>query len=219
MIDVGVMRWFPLAVIVVAGAACADPSQRCGVKTSQGACVSTLSVSPNYRGVATSDVDVVQDQCLVTPGVPAPGDGGVAIPPRYEAEYFADHNVVVRISNRPPVELGAYPDRAPPVVLSRTRVEYHLNGICESSCPDLDPLEFDGPTATVLSGTETDVTLPFMPLRRKIEFVDRGGATNGYPSYTAHYTVLGTDPKGEFEISFDAEFTAGDFDFCKKPGE
>jgi hypothetical protein len=72
-----------------------------------------------------------------------------------------------------------------------------------------------GQTVTIPPISSVTVTLPFVSLAKKSEYVSKGGSLLAYPSYTATYTITGTDSfHNSVSVQGSAQFTIGAFDNC-----
>jgi hypothetical protein len=70
--------------------------------------------------------------------------------------------------------------------------------------------------STVLPAGETiTLRLPLAPLALKDEYLDEGGDPGAVPSYTAEYTLRGTNAFDHgVSVHGSTEFTIGDFNHC-----
>jgi hypothetical protein len=177
--------------------------QRCGEATPSGACLSVVSVVPTTNGEETSNVDVVRGVC-----------GDPSEPLKQTAEPFRDHDAVFTLRNDGPVSVHDPASYAPAVVIERFDVSFQRNTDCQG-CPELTDLHGRGPTVTVLGGQEVQVSLPMMPLRTKLEFIEKNGDADQVPSYSAVYQLHGKDPVSDVTIEGATTFTIGNFDYCE----
>ena len=173
-------------------------SGQCGGANDSDACVRIVTIEPTYLDQTTSNVDVVQGTC-----------------PSGAPESFADHNATVTLSNLPLPGVGPTADTS--VTLQDFSVRYSLNACpAGATCPALDTLTVaPGQTVTIPPISSVTVTLPFVSLAKKSEYVSKGGSLLAYPSYTATYTITGTDSfHNSVSVQGSAQFTIGDFDNC-----
>ena len=182
-------------------------SGQCGGADNSDACVQINTIQPVYLGQMTSNVDAVRDIC--TPDNPAtPVDETVLEP-------FTDHNAIVTISNSPLPGVGPVADTS--VTLQDFSISYTLNSCPASatSCPPLDTLRaVPGQTVTIPPRSSVDITLPFVSLATKSQYVSNG-VPSGFPSYTATYIITGTDAfNNRVSVRGSAQFTIGDFNNC-----
>jgi len=189
-------------------------SGQCGGASDADTCVQINTIQPftTIMGtmVSTSNVDAFQDICtLATPAVLEP---------------FTDHSAMVTISNEPlpGVGPGVGPTAETNVTLQDFSIRYTLNACpAGATCPALDTLTVaPGLTVTIPPTNSVTITLPFVPLAKKFEYANKGGGhlpngTPTYPSYTATYTITGTDLfHNSVSVRGSAPFTIGDFDHC-----
>ena len=126
---------------------------------------------------------------------------------------FGDHNAQVTLSNtRFPTASGGFDIR----ILGYS-VFYSINQ-CPAlarGCPPLPGFTVSSQTTVIPVGTSVTLTLPFVPLRVKQEYVAAGGElfSRSLPSYDATYvfTAQTISFNQTFTVSGDAEFTIGDF--------
>src|SRR5262249_36790202 len=182
-------------------------SGQCGGASDANACVQIGTIAPIYLGQATSNVDVIRDLCM---------SGQTT-----SDEPFTDHNAMVTISNSPlpGVGPGVGPTANTSVTLQDFSIRYTLNACpAGATCPVLDTLAMaPGQTVTIPAGGSATITLPFVSLAKKIEYVSKGGSLLAFPSYTATYTITGTDVfHNSVSVRGSAQFTIGDFDYCTR---
>lgn len=191
-----------LALAAVAG--CAEQSQ-CGATTNSGACLRVDSIIPTYESSNTDSVDVVQNSCLVGTGATA-----MTVP-----EPFTDHDADVTVTN---TQLDKGSVRAPAIVLQNFTIKYSVTGCPPGgSCPQLDDLVIaPGQTVSIESGQSVSFTLPLMPVRKKQEFIDKGGDPTKFPGYAAQYVMTGPpdDPDARETLVGYTSFSIGTFDYC-----
>ena len=184
-------------------------SGQCGGAPGSDSCVRIDKIEPVSVGQTSSNVDVIRDIC--TPDNPAtPTDETVLEP-------FADHNAIVTISNTPLPGVGPVAADVS-VTLQDFSISYSLNSCPASAigCPPLDTLRFvPGQTVTIPPRSSVAITLPFVPLAKKLEYVSKQRALSGFPSYTAIYIISGTDAfNNSVSVQGAAQFTIGNFDLC-----
>ena len=182
-------------------------SGQCGGSNNSDACLQITQIAPVYLNQASSNVDVVRDICT-----PATDTTAAVVEP------FTDHSATITITNsRLP---GVGPAAPTTVTLQDFSISYTLNSCPATSvgCPPLDTLPaVPGQTVTIPSGTSVSITLPFVSLAKKLEYVNRGGSLNAYPSYTATYILAGTDTfNNAVSVRGSAQFTIGNFDYCTR---
>jgi len=175
-------------------------SGQCGGSNDSDACVRVVTVEPTYLDQTTSNVDVVQVTC-----------------PNNTPEPFTDHAAAVTLSNSPLPGVGPTADTS--VTLQDFSVRYSLNACpAGATCPALDTLTVaPGQTVTISPNSSVTVTLPFVSLAKKFEYVSKAGSLLAYPSYTATYTITGTDSfHNSVSAQGSAQFTIGAFDHCTR---
>jgi hypothetical protein len=180
-------------------------SGQCGGANDSDACVQIGTIEPVYLGQTTSNVDVVRDKCT----------SGTSTAPTDEP--FTDHNANVTISNAPLPGVGPTADVS--ITLQDFSIRYSLNACpAGATCPALDTLTVaPGQTVTIQPNSSVTITLPFVSLAKKDEYVSKGGSLLVYPSYTATYTITGTDAfHNTVSVRGSAQFTIGDFDNCSR---
>jgi hypothetical protein len=179
-------------------------SGQCGGAEDSGSCVRVESIIPAYLGGNTSNVDAAMNVCSVDPST------GVAT-----VEVFTDHSAAIQVSNS---SLPGAPANTTRIITLRDySVEYSINRCPAGSvCPALTLLTVaPGQTTVIPANGSTTFSLPFVPLATKDEYVRLGGSLATYPSYTALYTITGTDSFNKsVSIQGAAEFTIGDFSNC-----
>jgi hypothetical protein len=209
----------PFAAVVLAMlVGCGDPDAgRCSVESKSGACLTVVSLEgfDGASGLSTTNVDAFRDTCVVAD--PAnPGETKVI------AEPFTDHAVRITIDNAPPLDVAELA-AAPAVTLDGWEVDYRLNDCSPDptvpsaivACPALAPIVLEpGPSVTILGNTRATVTVPLVPLRKKLEYRDKLGLQGAVPSYTAEYVIHGKDADGKVQLKGSIEFTIGDFNNC-----
>ena len=180
-------------------------SGQCGGASDSDACVRIDSITPVYLGQNTSNVDAVRDIC-VRDDPTTPADETVLEP-------FTDHNAVVMISNSPLPGVG--PISPTTVTLRDFSISYVLNACpAGATCPALDTLTA-AQTVTIPPNSSVALTLPFVSLAKKFEYVSKGGSLLRFPTYVAVYTITGTDAfHNAVSVRGAAQFTIGDFDHC-----
>ncbi len=193
-----------LALVVWILASCSapgsdNPQEGCGGLEATVSCLRITSISP----IPTSNVDAHQDICI---------DPVTGLVTATETS-FGDHNAQVTLSNtRFPTASGGFDIR----ILGYS-VFYSINQ-CPAlarGCPPLPGFTVSSQTTVIPVGTSVTLTLPFVPLRVKQEYVAAGGElfSRSLPSYDATYvfTAQTISFNQTFTVSGDAEFTIGDF--------
>jgi hypothetical protein len=178
-------------------------SGQCGGASDADACVQINTIEPVYLGQTTSNVDVLRDRC--TSGQTSTD------------EPFTDHNATVTISNTPLPGVG--PTGSTSVTLQDFSIRYTLNACpAGATCPALDTLTVaPGLTVTIPPRNSVTITLPFVSLATKFEYASKGGSLLAYPSYSATYTITGTDAfHNSVSVRGSAQFTIGDFNNCSR---
>ena len=182
-------------------------SGQCGGASDANSCVQINAIQPVYLGQTTSNVDALQRNCATaTSTTPTP-------------EPFTDHNAMVTISNEPLPGVGPGATASTTVTLQDFSIRYTLNACpAGATCPGLDTLTgAPGPTRVIPPGGSVTITLPFVSLATKSEYVSKGGSLLVPPSYSATYTITGTDLfHNSVSVRGSAQFTIGDFDNCSR---
>jgi hypothetical protein len=129
-------------------------------------------------------------------------------------ESFGAHTADITFSN------AAFPGASNSfdVTLQRVSVSYSLNN-CPSGavCPPLPGFTQNVPTLVIpKGGTASLLGFPFVPLSVKTAYVDQGGNTTRFPSYSADYVFTGQTQSfnDTLTIRGSASFTIGNFDLC-----
>jgi hypothetical protein len=168
-------------------------------------CVSITTITPtNIAGENTSDVDVVRDICSVD-----------ATTGQADLEPFGAHNATITFSN------AAFPgsSSSQAVTLQQVSVSYSPPNICPSGavCPPLPGFTQAVATLVIPEGSTASGTFPFVPISVKEAYVNQGGDTTRFPSYTANYVFSGqTQPFSDtITIRGSASFTIGNFNLCE----
>src|SRR5712692_9238253 len=176
-------------------------SGQCGGSNNSDACLQITQIRPVYLDQTTSNVDAVRDKCA----------SGTSAPPTDEP--FTDHSATVTILNAPLPGVG--PTGITSVTLQDFSISYTLNSCPTTSvgCPPLDTLRVvPGQTVTIAPRGSVDISLPFVPLAKKFEYINKGGDHAAVPSYTATYLIAGTDAfNNAVSVRGSAQFTIGDF--------
>jgi len=200
-----------LFLVVLLLASCSSPSDDgagggCGGSDASITCLNVTSIVPTYLDKDTSNVDALQDVCTRDPVT-----GAVTLEP------FTDHNANVTLVNMQfPTSTAA--DRAFDIGITGYSVTYTLNPPCPTGavgCPPLTTLT-SGASIVVAAGQTVTVTLPFVPISRKTQYVQAGGNLNTPPSYTATYTFTAhtIGANDTFTVQGSAQFTIADFNNC-----
>jgi hypothetical protein len=184
-------------------------SGQCGGAEDSNVCVRIERITPVYLDdLNTSNVDaVLQPQCRKN----VPNDDGTR--DIVGAEPFADHNADLTISST--LLPGAPAAFAGDVTLVDYAIQYTSNRCpAGATCPALSPLV--SAQTTVLHAAQTvTITLPFAPLALRNEYLAEGGDPGAFASYTAQYTLTGTNSFNQaVSIQGSAEFTIGNFNHC-----
>ena len=201
---------------VFLGCAQAEPA-RCGVVSGLGACLSVVNVEAYYPagGGLTSNVDAFRGECEVLDPV---NEGAT----KWIPEPFTDHNAMITLRNDPPLEYIHTPAMAPVVTFNSYVAEFSVNEcVGNAVCPIIAPTSAGdgsqpamGPTITLRGGETATITVPLVPLRKKFEYIDKGGREGEYPSYAASYRIEGFDDEGDVALSAAVQFSIGNFDNC-----
>jgi hypothetical protein len=202
-----------LFVVVLILASCSSPSDDgagggCGGSEAAITCLNVTGITPTYMDENTSNVDARQDQCQ------DPLTGAVT-----EIEPFTDHNALVTLVNQQ-FPTSTDTDRAFDIRIIGYSVTYTLNqGGCPAGavgCPSL-PGFTSSESIVIPVGEAVTITLPFVPLRVKDEYVQRGGELGiAAPSYSATYTFTAQTIGlvDTFTVQGSAQFTITDFNNC-----
>ena len=200
-----------LFLVVLILASCSAPSDDgagggCGGSDASITCLNVTGIVPTYLDEDTSNVDALQDQCR------DPVTGAIT-----GIEPFADHNALVTLVNQQfPTTTST--DRAFDIGISGYSVTYRLN-LCPAAargCPPLTALT-SAESIFIPAGETVTVTLPFVPLSTKNQYVQAGGELGiAAPSYSATYTftaqAIGVNDT--FTVQGSAQFTITDFNNC-----
>ena len=202
-----------LFLVILLLASCSSPSDDggsggCGGSEAAISCLNVTSIVPTSLGIDTTNVDALRDQCR------DPVSGAVTGP-----EPFGDHNAkVTLVNNKFPTSTST--DRAFDIMIIGYSVTYTLNqGGCPAAargCPPLTGFTTDQSIVIPVGQTVT-VTLPFVPLSVKNQYVQAGGELGiAAPSYSATYTFT-AQPIGvndTFTLQGSSQFTITDFNNC-----
>ena len=201
-----------LFLMVLLLASCSSPSDDgagggCGGSDASITCLNVTSIVPTYLDEDTSNVDALRDQCR------DPVTGEIT-----GIEPFTDHNADVTLVNKQ-FPTSTATDRAFDIGITGYSITYTLNQPCPTGavgCPPLTTLT-SGASIVVAAGQTVTVTLPFVPISRKTQYVQAGGDLgNAPPSYTAMYTfsahTIGANDT--FTVQGSAQFTIADFNNC-----
>ena len=202
-----------LFLVVLILASCSAPSDDgagggCGGSEAAINCLNVTGIVPTSVGGDTTNVDALRDQCR------DPVSGAVTGP-----EPFGDHNAKVTLVNQR-FSTSTSTDRAFDIRIIGYSVTYTLNTRpCPAGvvgCPPLSGFT-SGESITIPAGQTVTVTLPFVPLRTKNEYVQAGGELGvAAPSYSATYTftaqTIGLNDT--FTVQGSAQFTITDFNNC-----
>jgi hypothetical protein len=202
-----------LFLVVLILASCSSPSDDgagggCGGSEAAITCLNVTGITPTSMDDDTSNVDARQDQCQ------DPVTGTVT-----GLEPFADHNALVTLVNQQ-FPTSTDTDRAFDIRIIGYSVTYTLNqGGCPAASRGCPPLTgFTSSESIIIPVGETvTVTLPFVPLRVKNEYVQAGGELGiAAPSYSATYTFTAQTIGlvDTFTVQGSAQFTITDFNNC-----
>ena len=202
-----------LFLVVLLLASCSSPSDDgagggCGGSDASITCLNVTGIVPTSLDEVTSNVDALQDVCARDPVT-----GAVT-----ELEPFGDHNALVTLVNKQ-FPTSTPTDRAFDIGITGYSVTYRLNQPCPAAargCPPLTALT-SAESIFIPAGQTVTVTLPFVPLSTKNEYVQAGGALGiAAPSYSATYTftaqTIGVNDT--FTVQGSAQFTITDFNNC-----
>ena len=201
-----------LFLVVLILASCSGPDDDgagggCGGSDASITCLNVTNIVPTYLDEATTNVDALQDVCTRDPVT-----GAVTLEP------FGDHNALVTLVNKQ-FPTSTATDRAFDIGITEYSVTYTLNQPCPTGavgCPPLTTL-ITGASIVVAAGQTVTVTLPFVPISRKTQYVQAGGdLRNAPPSYTATYnfTAHTIGANDTFTVQGSAQFTIADFNNC-----
>lgn len=200
-----------LFLVALILASCSSPSDDgagggCGGSEASVTCLNVTGIAPTSLDIDTTNVDALQDQCRDQTGAVT----GI--------EPFGDHNALVTLVNQQfPTTTST--DRAFDIGISGYSVTYRLNQPCPAAargCPPLAALT-SAESIFIPAGQTVTVTLPFVPLSKKQEYVRAGGELGSAPpSYSATYTftaqTIGVNDT--FTVQGSAQFTITDFNNC-----
>ena len=201
-----------LVLVVLLFASCSAPSDNgagggCGGSESSVTCLNITGITPtNIVSGDTSNVDALQDQCRDLTGAVT------------SIEPFGDHNALVTLANTQfPTSTGAT-SRALDIGTSGYSVTYTLNQ-CPAAARGCPPLTgfTSGESIVIAAGQTVTVTLPFVPISVKNQYVRAGGEIgNAAPSYTVTYTFTAHTIGliDTFTVQGSAQFTITDFNNC-----
>lgn len=197
-------------IIFINGCGEVGGSGQCGGVATAGACIMISNIAPSYFGETTSNVDIVPNLCV------DPATGATT-----GVEQYGDHFASISFLNFPLP--GAIIETMPIVTIQNYSISYTLNECpTGATCPALDTSLFNpGDSFTIFPDADpkipTGITkdLSFFSIRKKDEFISKGGTTNSYPSYSANYIFNGTTTFNQsISVSGSVEFTLGDFNNC-----
>ena len=203
-----------LFLVVLCLASCSAPSDDgagggCGGSEASITCLDVTGIVPTSLNADTTNVDARQDQCR------DPVTGAVT-----GIEPFGDHNARVTLVNKQFPTTTAT-GRAFDIRIIGYSVTYTLNqGGCPAAargCPPLTGFTVSGESIAIPAGQTVTVTLPFVPLRTKNEYVQAGGELGiAAPSYSATYTFTAQTIGliDTFTVQGSAQFTITDFNNC-----
>ena len=203
-----------LFLVVLILASCSAPSDDgagggCGGSEAAITCLNVAGITPTSVSGDTTNVDALQDQCR------DPVTGAVT-----GLEPFGDHNALVTLVNQQ-FPTSTDTDRTFDIRIIGYSVTYTLNpGGClpaARGCPPLTGFTVSGESLVIPVGQTLTITLPFVPLRTKNEYVQAGGELgNVPPSYSATYTFTAQTIGlvDTFTVQGRAQFTITDFNNC-----
>ena len=200
-----------LFLVVLILASCSSPGDDgagggCGGSEASITCLNVTGIIPTSLDLDTTNVDALRDQCRDQTGAVT----GI--------EPFGDHNALVTLVNQQfPTTTST--DRAFDIGIIGYSVTYRLNQPCPAAargCPPLTALT-SAESIFIPAGQTVTVTLPFVPLSTKQEYVRAGGELGSAPpSYSATYTftaqTIGVNDT--FTVQGSAQFTITDFNNC-----
>jgi hypothetical protein len=203
-----------LFLVVLLLVSCSGPSDDgagggCGGSEAAISCLNVSGITPVSMDENTTNVDAQQDQCrdAVTGAVTG-------------VEPFGDHNALVTLVNKQ-FPTSTATDRAFDIRIIGYSVTYTLNqGGCPATargCPPLTGFTVSGESIIIPVGETLQVTLPFVPLRTKNEYVQAGGELGiAAPSYSTTYTFTAQTVglNDTFTVQGSAQFTITDFNNC-----
>jgi len=201
----GIMRGAILIAFFLGVASCGEigGSGQCGGSEFTGSCLRIDRIEPlGAEDKETSNVDVALHLC--PDGKPEKG--------------LFDHNARVTFSNHPLP--GVDKEDTSDIELKDFSIVYTVN-YCPAgaTCPPLKTLKIKGDSLSVPRDSAKDIILPFVPLAVKDEYVNGGGSLSHVPSYSATYTVIGTDSfQNGVSVKGSAEFSVADFNLCTATG-
>jgi hypothetical protein len=200
-----------LFLVVLVLASCSAPSDDggsggCGGSEASISCLDVAGIVPTSLTVDTTNVDALRDQCRDQ-------TGAVTGP-----EPFGDHNARVTLVNKQFPTTTAT-DRAFDIRVIGYSITYSFNPPCPVGalgCPPLTGIS-SGESITIPAGQTVTVTLPFVRLSTKNEYVLAGGELGiAAPSYSAVYTftaqTIGLNDT--FTVQGSSQFTITDFNNC-----
>lgn len=205
-----IMKGLFLVVLILTS--CSGPDDDgagggCGGSDASITCLNVTGIVPTYLSEDTTNVDALRDQCR------DPVTGAITGP-----EPFADHNAGVTLVNKQ-FPTSTAEARAFDIGISGYTLTYRLNQPCPTTargCPPLTTLT--SPESIVIpAGQSVTVTLPFVPLSTKNEYVQAGGELGiAAPSYSATYTFTAhtIGANDTFTVQGSAQFTITDFNNC-----
>ena len=204
-----VLKGLFLAVLILAS--CSSPSDNgagggCGGSEASITCLNVTGIAPTSVSKDTTNVDALQDQCRDQTGAVT----GV--------EPFGDHNARVTLANRQFPTTTAT-GRAFDIGIIGFSITYSLNPPCPVGalgCPPLTGIT-SGESIIIPAGQTVTVTLPFVPISVKNQYVQAGGELGiAAPSYTATYTFTAETIGAidTFTVQGSSQFTITDFNNC-----
>src|SRR5215510_12685340 len=202
-----------LFLVVLIFASCSSPDDNgagggCGGSEASVNCLNVVRITPTSTvGGDTSNVDALQDLCRdLTGTVTGP-------------EPFGDHNALVTLANTAFPTANAPTSHPLDIGVISFSLTYTLNQCpaeANGQCPPLTGFT-RGETIVIPAGQTVTVTLPFVPISVKNQYVQAGGTLGpAAPSYTATYTFTAQTISlvETFTVQGSAPFTITDFNNC-----
>ena len=200
-----------LFLVVLILASCSAPSDNgagggCGGSEASVNCLNVTGITPTSLDQPTTNVDALQDQCRDLTGTVT------AIEP------FGDHNALVTLANTAFPTATGPTSRPLDIGIIGYSVTYTLNQ-CPAAARGCPPLTgfTAGESIAIPAGQTVTVTLPFVPLSVKNQYVQAGGELGtAAPSYTTTYTFTAQTIGliDTFTVQGSAQFTITDFNNC-----
>ena len=208
-----------LFLVVLIFASCSGPDDNgagggCGGSEASVNCLNVVSIVPTSTiGGNSSNVDALQDLCRDLAGTVT------------KIEPFADHNALVTLANTAFLTATGPTSHPLNIGVTSLSVTYTLNQ-CPSALGGLCPPSLTGFTTgesiAIPAGQTVTVTLPFVPLSVKDQYVQAVGAdriratAQSAAAYTVTYTFTAqtVGAVDTFTVQGSAPFTITNFDNC-----